>query len=136
MRPGEYPEGKRRSKLVQDGYYMAACVVFHKRLKIVKHEFLAIGKKNPFRTIRDGWFRFEYHERGQVQPHGIVWCQSDSIPDAAIYATVPLENDGYVPEFPAYLQSLYKDVPPCKEELDNGGAPDAARARRAQRAVI
>ena len=73
--PRQYPEGTRPSKPIQDGYNMEACVAFHKRVKVFKREFLAIGKRGPFGTVRDYWFRFEYQERGRVHLHGVVWCQ-------------------------------------------------------------
>ena len=107
--PGQYPEGTRPTKPIQDGYDMEACVAFHKRVEIFKREFLAIGKRGPFGTVRDYWFRFEYQERGRVHLHGVVWCQPDSIPDDVICATMPRESDGYDPEFTSYLRSLYKE---------------------------
>ena len=107
--PGRYPEGMRPTKPIQDGYDMEACVAFHKRVEIFKREFLAIGKRGPFGTVRDYWFRFEYQERGRVHLHGVVWCQPDSIPDDVICATMPRESDGYDPEFTSYLRSLYKE---------------------------
>ena len=58
--PGQYPKGTRPTKPIQDGYDMEACVAFHKRVEIFKREFLAIGKRGPFGTVRDYWFRFEY----------------------------------------------------------------------------
>ena len=70
--PGRYPEGTRPTKPIQDGYDMEACVAFHKRVEIFKREFLAIGKRGPFGTVRDYWFRFEYQERGRVHLHGVV----------------------------------------------------------------
>ena len=107
--PGRYPEGTRSTKPIQDGYDMEACVAFHKRVEIFKREFLAIGKRGPFGTVRDYWFRFEYQERGRVHLHGVVWCQPDSIPDDVICATMPRESDGYDLEFTSYLRSLYKE---------------------------
>ena len=46
--PGQYPEGTRPSKPIQDGYHTEACVAFYKRVEIFKREFLAIGKRGPF----------------------------------------------------------------------------------------
>ena len=107
--PGQYPEGTRPGKPIQDGYDMEACAAFHKRVKIFKRKFLAIGKRGPFGRGGDYWFRFEYQERSRVHLHGVVWCQPDSIPDDVIYATMPRESDGYDPEFTSYLRSLYKE---------------------------
>ena len=107
--PGRYPEGTRPTKPIQDGYDMEACVAFHKRVEIFKREFLAIGKRGPFGTVRDYWVRFEYQERGRVHLHGVVWCPPDSIPDDVICAPMPRESDGYDPEFTSYLRSLYKE---------------------------
>ena len=106
---GQYPEGTRPTKPIQDGYDMEACVAFHKRVEVFKREFLGIGKRGLFGTVRDYWFRFEYQERGRVHLHGVVWCQPDSIPDDVICATMPRESDGYDPEFTSYLRSLYKE---------------------------
>ena len=72
--PGQYPEGTRPSKPIQDGYDMEACVAFHKRVGIFQREFLAIGKIGPFGTAHDYWFRFEYQDRGRVHLHGVLWC--------------------------------------------------------------
>ena len=107
--PGQYPEGTRPNKPIQDGYDMEACVAFHKRVGIFKRHVLAIGKRGPFGTVRNCWFRFEYQERGRVHLHGFVWCQPDSIPDDVICATMPRESDGYDPEFTSYLRNLYKE---------------------------
>ena len=96
--PGQYPEGTRPTKPIQDGYDMEACVAFHKRVEIFKRELLAIGKRGPFGTVRVYWFRFEYQERGRMHLHGVVWC-----------ATMLRESDGYDPEFTPYLRSLYKE---------------------------
>ena len=58
--PGQYPDGTRPSRPVQDWYNMEACVAFHKRVEIFKREFLAIAKKGPFVIERDSSFGFEY----------------------------------------------------------------------------
>ena len=65
-------------------------MAFHKRVKMFKGEFLAIGKNGPFGKVRDYWFPFEYQERGRVHLHGAVWCEANRIPDDVICATMPL----------------------------------------------
>ena len=84
-------------------------MAFHKRVEIFKREFLAIGKNGPFGKVRDYWFQFEYQERGRVHLHGVVWCETNSIPDDVISATMPHESDGFDPKSISYLRELYKE---------------------------
>ena len=88
---------------------MEACVAFHKRVEIFKREFVAIGENGPFGKVRYHWFQLDCQERGWVNLHGKVCCETNSISDGVICATMPRESVGFDPKFTAYPRELYKE---------------------------